>query len=69
MKGEYPMKKYEDYPDLLLVSDLMEILNSCYNTTRALLHQTKAFPVIKHGGKLMVPKKPFWDALMTGKIR
>jgi len=43
------MKKYEDYPELLLVSDLMEILNSCYNTTRALLHQTKAFPVFNMG--------------------
>lgn len=63
------MKKYEDYPDLLLVEHLMEILCSCYNTTRALLHQTKTFPVFKHGGKFMVPKKPFWEALMAGKIR
>ena len=63
------MKKYEDYPDLLLVSHLMEILSSCYNTTRKLLSHTRAFPVFMHGGKYMVPKKPFWEALMSGKIK
>lgn len=62
------MKSIDEYPDLLKVYHLTEILKSCENTVYKMLRKTQVFPVIKFGGKYLIPKKPFWEALMAGEI-